>query len=93
MADFGSASQPADAGGASQPRAKMKVKCRVGTFNVGITQDMLTGRHQNKRLSTLERVVQTLVSEGQLDLLCLCEVGHHKQGFETAGIDPCDLGV
>jgi hypothetical protein len=78
--------------GASQPHDKTVI-IRVGTFNVGVTQEMLMGKCCEKWLSKLEHVVQTLVSEGQLDLLSLCEVGGHKEGFSTAHIHVHDLGV
>ena len=71
---------------ASQPCASDTVEVRVGTFNVGLIQSMLSQKAKVKNAKALERVATTCCNEGQLDIFPMCEVGGHKQGLAEACI-------
>ena len=60
---------------------------RLGTFNCGIDQNMLTIR---KHQRNLRRIISNAFYDG-CHLLALCEVGGHKQGLESAGIVPSEI--
>jgi hypothetical protein len=62
------------------------VTMRIGNFNIGVTQPQLTGKNQNKVLNNLNRIIHVSVQDAQLDMMSMCEVGGHKQGFASAGI-------
>ena len=67
------------------------IQLRLGSLNAGVQQSMLQGKKNRKVIASLQRVVQTCVSEGNLDIFCFCEVGGHKQGLRAAGIHPQDF--
>ena len=60
---------------------------RIGTFNLGIEQDMLLNTFARKHLANYQRIMERLVGEGELDVLACCEVGGHRRGPSAAGID------
>ena len=64
------------------------VHLNVGCFNAGIFQEMLL---KEKHKHNLRRTLRKRFEEGGLHLLGLCEVGGHKAGLGTLGIDPQDL--
>ena len=60
---------------------------RVGTFNCGIHQEMLTiPRHQK-----LRRIITNALYEGACHVLAFCEVGGHDLGFGSARIVPSSI--
>jgi hypothetical protein len=71
-------------------RAQLTI--RLGTFNFGIDQQMLTGKSfTNKHRTNFQRVVQRATSEGHFDCFFGCEVGGHMQGFNAAGLSVQDM--
>ena len=54
---------------------------------------MLVGKKCNTYLAKLNNVIATLVQEGLLDVLSMCEIGGHQEGFKSAGINVADLQV
>ena len=90
MTSSGSASQPAAPpgvarGGDAEP---VRVQLRVGTFNVGIHQEMLDKkRHQNK----FRQIILKGFMDGNCSLMGFCEVGGHMQGLEDANIRPSTI--
>ena len=75
----GGAPQPAEStADASQLGGLPTVQLRLGCFNCGIDQQMLT---KESWLAKLRRVIGLGVIEGGLHLLTLCEVGGHRQGL------------
>ena len=68
--------------GASQPC----VRVRIGTYNVGVFQQMLTSKKLRNVIADLRRVTHTCVTEGELDIMCFCEFGGHLEGPADAGI-------
>ena len=71
-------------GGALQPAG---VPLRIGTFNLGISQDMLMNTFVKKHRAKYQHIMERLVCEGELDVLACCEVGGHRRGPSAAGID------
>jgi len=70
------------------------VKIRLGNFNVGIMQNQfLTDRALRKVMQNLDRIIQKCVTDGDLDMLSMCEVGGHLLGMPAAGIAAGDLSV
>ena len=66
---------------ASQLGAVPTVRLRIGTFNCGIQQEMLSVQ---KHIRNLRRVITKLVGEQWLHMVNLCEVGSHKQGLSRS---------
>ena len=64
--------------GAPQPAERTYVQLRLGCFNCGIDQGMLT---KEKWLGKLRRVIGLGVSQEGFHLLTLCEVGGPRQGL------------
>ena len=66
----------------------LRVQVRVGTYNVGMVQEMLDKeRHQN----SLRGVIAESFIGGDLHLLSLCEVGGHMRGLQDLHISPLDF--
>jgi hypothetical protein len=66
---------------------------RIGNFNSGVHQPQLTGKNKNKVLFNVNKIIHVSVQESQLDMMSLCEVGGHMQGFPSAGISARNLPV
>ena len=70
------------------------VKLRLGNFNVGIMQNQFeTTKAMKKVMKHMNRIIQNCVTDGDLDMLSMCEVGGHLQGMPAAGIAAGDLSV
>ena len=70
------------------------VKLRLGNFNVGIMQNQFeTTKAIIKVMKHMNRIIQNCVTDGDLDMLSMCEVGGHLQGMSAAGISAGDLSV
>ena len=72
--------------GVSQPRAGLRpqglFELRLGTFNFGMTQQMIDSQQWRKtHCVKFESTLVALVEGGELDALFGCEVGGHKQGL------------
>ena len=68
------------------------VTFRLGTFNFGISQDMLgQNAFQKRHKKNLSRVVQRAIDEGELDMCAGCEVGSYKLGLGAACINIEDV--
>ena len=68
------------------------VKIRLGTFNVGIMQSMLSSDKSLRKVTrNLNRIIEKCVLYGDLDVMSMCEVGSHLEGMSAAGISPGDL--
>ena len=66
----------------------LRVQVRVGTYNVGMVQEMLDKeRHQN----SLRGVIAESFIGGDLHMLSLCEVGGHMRGLQDLHISPLDF--
>ena len=63
---------------------------RIGSFNLGIHQEMLTSKHAHKHLHKIEDIISTCFQEG-VDIMNLCEFGGHRQGPSAAGISLFDM--
>ena len=68
---------------------------RLGSFNIGVYQSMLDGKNKDTCLRKIEDVITLCVQDFALDIMCLCELGGHKQGFHACRppIRPEDLRV
>ena len=66
---------------------------RVGSFNIGINQEMLNAKRTPQYLDDTERIIQTCVTEYRLQVMNLCELGGHRQGLEAANINPLDMNI
>ena len=64
------------------------VDLNVGCFNIGIAQEAL---RKPIHIENFRRILGKGFEEGHLHVLGLCEVGAHKQGIKSAGIQPMDL--
>ena len=61
------------------------VEVRVGTFTVGIDQNLLGEKEHQRKLS---HMMAHGFAQGNLNLLSFCEVGGHRQGLEAVPICP-----
>ena len=61
------------------------VEVRVGTFTVGIDQNLLGEKEHERKLS---HMMAHGFAQGNLNLLSFCEVGGHRQGLEAVPICP-----
>ena len=76
----GGASYPAEStADASQLGGLPTVTLKLGCFNCGIDQSMLS---KDKHIRNLRRVIAKAVEEQDLHMVTLCEVGGHKQGLQ-----------
>ena len=75
------------------PRPREVSRSRIGSFNVGVFQDMLTGRKFKFYLREVEDIITTCVQDAQLDIMNLCEFGGHLQGLSAAGLDARDMKI
>ena len=84
------AAQPGDA---SQEQGVCRI--RIGSFNVGMQQDMLEGKAAEKHLKKIEHIITTCVTDMALDIMNLCEFGCHKQGLAACRppINPHEMGM
>ena len=64
------------------------VEVRVGTFTVGIDQNMQGEKEHQRNLCHL---MAHGFAEGDLNLLSFCEVGEHSKGLEVVPIRPAAL--
>jgi hypothetical protein len=70
------------------------VNLRLGSFNVGIMQNQLISpKAMKKVMQHLDRIIHNCVTDGDLDMFSMCEVGGHLQGMPAAGISAGDLSV
>ena len=51
----------------------------IGSFNLGIQQEMLTSRRVSRHLHKIEDIITTCVQEG-VHIMSLCEFGGQQQG-------------
>jgi hypothetical protein len=80
--------------GASQPATSPGATVvRVGSFNIGVQQSMLTAKSASKRVAKVEEIIATCVQEGSLDIFSLSELGGHRQGLRSAGICHADMRI
>ena len=64
------------------------VRLKLGCFNCGIAQDMLSkADHQQN----LRRVISKAVGEQDFYMVNLCEVGGHKEGLQKSTVSAQDL--
>ena len=61
---------------------------RVGSFNIGVLQDMLTGKNTQKCIDWTEHIIKECAEEGKLTVMNLCELGGHKKGLLAADLNP-----
>ena len=66
-------------------RAGERKVCRImiGSFNVGVYQNMLDGNLSERYLRKVEHIIATCVKEVGLDIMNLCEFGGHKKGLHA----------
>ena len=85
----GGAPQPAEStADASQLGGLPTVRVKLGCFNCGIDQAMLS---KDKHQKNLSRVVAKAVHEQDLHMVTLCEVGGHKEGLDKSTVRAQDL--
>ena len=59
--------------------------CKIGFYNVGLTDLMINGYKQQQSQVYSERLAQDLViafNEFRMHMLCLCELGEHEVGLD-----------
>ena len=66
---------------------------RIGSFNVGVEQSMLTSKRTAQYMRKVEGVITTCVQDAGLHIMNLCEVGAHLQGLSAAGIEALDFNI
>ena len=76
--------------GASAPPI---ISIRIGSFNTGVHQSMLTGKGQQHYVDYVEHIISECVEVGRLHIMNLCELGGHKKGFAAANIDEFDMPI
>ena len=85
----GGAPQPAEStADASQLGGLPTVQLKLGCFNCGMAQEMLSKKKHQENLS---RVIAKAVHEQDLHMVTLCEVGGHKEGLEKSTVRAQDL--
>jgi len=60
---------------------------RIGSFNVGMAQKMLTSKKTGKHMEKVQEILATCVQDAGLHVFSFCELGGHRQGLEAASID------
>ena len=70
------ASDASQLGESSIPQEVSKIS--IGSFNIGVDQDMLTSRNYKTVLQKVEDVITVCVQDSALDIMCLCALGGHK---------------
>ena len=83
------AAQPAIA--APQLESEQPADLVVGSFNFGMPQTMFQGKNVQRHVKNFQRVCETLVDLGDLDLLFCSEVGDSLQGFKAASLYAQDI--
>ena len=63
--------------------ARLVSTIRIGSFNIGVTQKMLEGKNKNRYLHNIDDVITLCVQDHALDMMCLCELGGHREGFQA----------
>ena len=76
--------------GASVPPV---ISIRIGSFNTGVQQSMLTGKGRQHYIDYVEHIISKCVKVGRLHIMNLCELGGHKQGFAAANINELDMPI
>ena len=64
---------------------------RIGSFNVGVDQNMLTSKRTAQYMERIQDILATCVQDAGLHVFSFCELGGHRQGLEAASIDYRDL--
>ena len=87
------ASDASQLGESSIPQEVSKIS--IGSCNIGVDQNMRTSRNYEKVLQKVEDVITVCVQDSALDIMCLCGLGDHKQGFDecTPPIRPEDMKI
>ena len=88
----GDASQLAGSSGDASQLAGVQ-SIRIGSFNVGVHQDMLTSKNWRKCLRKVEHIIRTCVQDVGLHIMNLCELGGHLGGLAQAGISEFDMDI
>ena len=85
----GGAPQPAEStADASQLGGLPIVQLKLGCFNCGMAQEMLS---KEKHQENLSRVIAKAVGEKDLQIVTLCEVGSHKKGLDKSTVSAQNL--
>ena len=85
----GGAPQPAEStADASHLGGLPTVQLKLGCFNCGMAQEMLS---KEKHQENLSRVIAKAVGEQDLQIVTLCEVGGHKKGLDKRTVNAQDL--
>ena len=68
---------------------------RIGSFNLGVTQAMLENKDYPRVLRNIENIVIACVQDGALDIMCFCELGGHREGFQACRppIHPTEMKI
>ena len=66
---------------------------RIGSFNVGIDQNMLTSKKAARYVNKVQEIIATCVQDTGLHIMNLCEFGGHQQGLSAAGIDASAMPI
>ena len=53
---------------------------RIGSFNVGIDQNMLSCKRTCEYMRKVEDIITKCVQDANLHIMNLCELGGHQQG-------------
>ena len=73
-------SDSADASQLGGSSARTVSMFRIGSFNVGVDQDMLVSMRTFEYMRKVEDVITTCVQDAGLHIMNLCELGGHQQG-------------
>ena len=79
----GDASQLADSSGDASQLAGVQT-IRIGSFNAGVPQGILTGKSSRKCMRKVEQIITTCVTDMGLHIMNLCELGGHLGGVENS---------
>ena len=85
----GSSADASQLGGSSGGSTCM---VRIGSFNLGMQQEMLTSSKQSRHLQKTEDIITICVQEG-VHFINLCEFGGHRRGPSEAGISLLDMKI
>ena len=85
----GGVPQPAEStADASQLGGLPTVQLKLGCFNCGMAQEMLSKKKHQENLS---RVIAKAVGEQDLQIVTLCEVGGHNKGLDKSTVSAQNL--
>ena len=66
---------------------------RIGSFNLGVNQNMLTSKRCHEYMCKVEHIITTCVQDAGIHIMNFCEFGGHLEGLSAAGVNALDMNI